>query len=232
MAAGKRGNWSTEELERLAVLYPRCAEDRVAELLRRSVASVRRRAVALFGGHRRRGPWTGDDDARLRLAYGVHDLDTIALITGRTEREIGERVRRLRADLRRDEWTPTDLARLKQLYGSRTNRDLEVCLSRPEAAIERKARQLCLSKDKRFLAARDEKPADGRSRMPRWSDADIETLVQLYPRLDNLELARRLGRSVTSVANKASQLRLKKSPELLEEMGRRNVAVRYRRRNR
>jgi hypothetical protein len=44
---------------------------------------------------------------------------------------------------------------------------------------------------------------------------------------DNLEVARKLGRSVVSVANKAWQLGLQKSAAALARIGRANVAHRF-----
>jgi len=87
------------------------------------------------------------------------------------------------------------------------------------AEIVAKARELCLAKDKRMVAG---------TRMPRWSSAEVARLRQLYPDHSNLEIARTLGRSVTSIANKAHQLGLCKSPATLRTMGRRNVGLRRR----
>ena len=86
------------------------------------------------------------------------------------------------------------------------------------------AGQMCLSKDKKFLVG---KKAAGQQTMPRWNAVEVERLRQLYPHMDNLEIARRLNRSVASVANKANQLRLRKDRLLKARIGRRNVAVRY-----
>ena len=63
--------------------------------------------------------------------------------------------------------------------------------------------------------------------MPRWTDDEIVRLREIYADRDNLAVARMLGRTVTSVANKANQLGLKKSRRLLADIGRTNVAVRY-----
>jgi len=98
--------------------------------------------------------------------------------------------------------------------------------------IEVAARRLCLAKDKRFRAAEAAAAQQGgrpqRSRMPRWTAEEIAALRRLYPENDNLTVARELGRSVTSVANKAYQLGIKKSARLLTDIGRNNVALRYR----
>ncbi len=65
--------------------------------------------------------------------------------------------------------------------------------------------------------------------MPRWTPSEIQRLRLLYPNMDNLTVARLLGRSVASVANKANQLRLSKALGLRRRIGRRNVTARYRR---
>ncbi len=67
------------------------------------------------------------------------------------------------------------------------------------------------------------------TKMPRWSDAEIERLKELYTTSSNLEIAQALDRSVKSVVSKAHNLGLKKSPNRLQEMGRQNVNLRYRR---
>ena len=108
MTGCKRGNWSAQELDRLKVLYPRCAEERVAELLGRSVHSVRRRGAALFKSPTRRSPWTGDEDHQLRVSWGVLDLHAIALVLARTERDVSARVEYLRRNKRRGEWTRSE----------------------------------------------------------------------------------------------------------------------------
>lgn len=226
MTARKKGNWSSEELERLRVLYPRCPEDRIVSIMNRSPDSVRRRARELFQRSLRRGEWTADEDLQLRISYGVLDLRSLSLVLARGERDVAERSELFRQERRRGSWTRTETLLLKQLYGSRSDEDLEVCLSRTAAQIARRATQLCLSKDKRFTATVPQTPDDRRP-MPRWTWEDERRLTALYPHHDNLEIARRLGRSVVSIANKASQLGLKKSLRVLREMGKRNVSVRY-----
>ncbi|MHC5062691.1 MAG: hypothetical protein ACYTG5_01800 [Planctomycetota bacterium] len=124
----------------------------------------------------------------------------------------------------RNPWTAEDMSLLKELYGTRRDEDLEVCLSRSVAEIRDAASRLCLAKDKAELG-----PAQGlQIRMPRWSVEDVDTLQRLYPHRENLEIARILGRSANSVANKAHKMGLKKTADNLAEMGRRNVSIRYR----
>jgi hypothetical protein len=63
--------------------------------------------------------------------------------------------------------------------------------------------------------------------MPRWKAQDLEVLREDYATLSNLEIARKLSRSVKSIVSKAHHLELKKSSERLRVMGRENVRARY-----
>ena len=219
MNGKKRGSWSTHELSRLRVLWPKSSEQQVARVLRRSPGSVRRRAEVLFGGTTRRGPWTEEEDRRLREAWGGLATHLLSRMLGRTGKEILVRVEQLRRKKRRGAWTRLEELALKRMFGSRSDDALEVALARPKDQIGRKARALCLQKDKKTVV--------GALRMPRWDAPAINKLETLYPEHDNLEIARALGRSVASVSNKAHQLGLKKSSEMLAKMGRKNVTLRY-----
>lgn len=221
----KRGNWSTHDLERLRFLYPKSREESVARLLRRSVSSVQRKAREIFATTVIPRMWTAGDDLRLREGFGILEFKALCLVLGRTAADVSARVHSLRTNVRTDwRWQRLELGLLKKLYGSRSDQDLVVCLSRSIGQIRAKAAELCLSKDKGFLAH----TGDSTQPMPRWRPGEIRLLRDLYPTTLNLVLAQRLRRSVASVANKANQLGLKKAPAVLQEMGRRNVAARYR----
>jgi len=220
MTRRKRGAWSAFELERLTVLFPRHHETDVARMLGRSVRSVRRRAQELLAVPRRKGPWTEAEDAKLRLGFGAVEPWALAMMLGRTITEVRKRAAQLRRQRREGPWRPEEDRLLKEIHGTRRDRDLEVCLSRPVAEVRARARKLCLAKDKRFAP---------RS-MPRWTEEELVELRAWYPDHDNLSVARRLGRSVVAVANKASQLGLRKSERFLRAMGERNVSARRDRR--
>lgn len=231
----RRGNWSVQEMERLRQLLPRRGVQYTAVLLRRSVDSVFRKALDLLKVPARRGPWTTSDDAKLRDSWGAVEVRLLGPMLGRPIAEVVRRAAELRARLRSDPWERSELQALKELYGTRHDEDLEVALQRPRSEVVAMAAALCLAKDKRF-AAQTQRPreipatqpvAPPRQSMPRWQAEEIERLRELYAELDNLEVARRLGRTVTSVANKANQLGLKKSPRLLADIGRNNVGLRY-----
>lgn len=222
----RRGNWSVTELERLRQLLPRRGVEAMAALLRRSVASVHRKAAEMLRVPARRGDWTASDDQLLRESFGALDLHLLSLALGRQPADVRRRADLLRTAVRRGPWTRAEDTLLKDLYGTRRDADLEVCLSRTTADIGAAARRLCLAKDKRF-AAQSEPEAAAAQRMPRWTAAEVERLRAVYPDRENLEVARLLGRTVTSVANKANQLGLKKGPQVLTDIGRKNVGLRY-----
>lgn len=232
----RRGNWSVQELERLRQLLPRRGVAAMARLLRRSVESVQRKAAELLRVPPRRGDWTDSDDALLRESWGAVEVRLLATMLGRQAADVRRRATELRSRPRRGPWSRGELQRLKDLYGTRRDQDLEVCLQRDAEDVARTAASLCLAKDKLFVAREAERaaaPASERAgllpvRMPRWTEAEMAVLRQVYADRDNLAVARRLGRSVTSVANKANQLGLKKSPAVLADIGRSNVALRYR----
>jgi len=218
------GNWSVQELERLRQLLPRRGVADTALLLRRSPACVHRKALQLLRVPPRRGPWTESDDAQLRESWGVVELQLLAPMTGRSHAELRKRAAELRGSLRTGPWSHAERQLLKDFYGTRRDEDLEVALQRPRHEIAAEARVLCLAKDKRFVA--HAAAAVGR-RMPRWSHAEVARLREIYADRDNLAVARALGRTVASIANKANLLGLRKSPAVLADIGRNNIRLRY-----
>ncbi len=228
------GNWNVQELERLRQLLPRRGVADTALLLRRSPACVHRKAMQLLRVPPRRGAWTDSDDAQLRESWGAVELRLLAPMMGRSQAELRKRAAELRERLHAGPWTRAEMQALKDLYGTRSDEDLEVALRRPRAEIATEAQRLCLAKDKRFAAHASVRPAGGpaaapasRRRMPRWSHREVERLRALYAGRDNLTVARELGRTVASIANKANLLGLKKSAAVLADIGRSNIRVRY-----
>jgi hypothetical protein len=220
----RRGSWSVQELQRLRQLFPKHGVRPTAELMRRSPDSVQRKVAMLFATAARQGPWTPGEDLQLRLSWGALDPRQIGQILGRQLKDVVRRAAELRGRLHSSPWTRAELALLKELYGTRSDEDLELSLLRPREDVAATALRLCLAKDKRFRKrARPAAPV----RMPRWTETEMARLREIYPDRDNLEVARMLGRTVTSVANKASQIGLRKSPLLLARLGRANVGVRW-----
>jgi hypothetical protein len=225
----------------LRLLLPRRGVQATAALLRRSQESVYRKGMELLKVPPRRGAWTDSDEARLRESWGVLELRLLAAMLGRPAADVQQRVSQLRQRVASGPWAHEQIQALKDLYGTRQDEDLEVALLRAKEDIATMARQLCLAKDKRLrpsaahrsaaktaMSASGPVPPETQRRMPRWSASEVERLRALYPTLENLEVARQLGRTVTSVANKAHQLQLKKSTVLLAQIGRTNVSLRYR----
>lgn len=223
----RQGAWSVQELERLRKLVPLRGVEGAAALLRRSPESVRKRAAQLLKVAPRRGDWSEADDASLRLAWGAVEPRLLGAMLGRPVADVLRRANALRGRLRTGAWAHEDERMLKRLHGTRSDHDLEICLQRSAEDIAEKAGQLCLRKDKRFVRAAA-KGAATRSTAPRWTDAEIARLRAVYRDRDNLEVAKLLGRSVVSVANKAWQLGLQKSQQALARMGRANVSFRFR----
>lgn len=121
-------------------------------------------------------------------------------------------------------WTRAEVASLKGAYGSHTDEELAERFGRSVQQVRALAAELRLGKDKAFLYSLVGARA---TRMPRWEAADVRVLRRWYATRSNLEIARTLGRSVTSVVSKARLLGLRKSARRLRDMGRQNVSVRY-----
>jgi hypothetical protein len=220
----KRGRWTPEELQRLEDLYGRRDDAAIARELGRTVPSVRAQAQKHFGDRQRSGPWTPEETERLKDYIGASSPDVIARIFGRHPKEISERIESLDSKVKTGDWSRDEVQRLRQLYGRRTDPDLARILGRPVREIREKAVEYALRKDKAFTRKLEGASA---TRMPRWTEEELQILRELYPLRPNLEIAHQLKRSVKSVVSKAYHLGLKKDPERLREMGRENVALRY-----
>ncbi|MDA0947958.1 MAG: hypothetical protein O2799_05535 [Planctomycetota bacterium] len=223
-ATPRRGRWSTEEIARLRELYGHRTDASIGRELGRTAQAVRRTADSLYEGQElRTDPWT-DQDLEL---LGASDLTALCRVLARGQQEVQDKIAEL-AQLRRSR--PFDLeevALFKRIYGSRTDEDLAIVFGRPTADISALGTQLCLAKDKAFVRRKAGKKLA--SKMPRWAAEELDVLRELYPQTPNLEIAKRLGRSVKSVVSKAHALDLKKNPDRLREMGRQNVALRHQR---
>jgi hypothetical protein len=214
-ARERTGAWSAPEVDVVRRHFALRDLAVLARRLRRSAASVRARARVLFHKRGKDEPWSPADDQRLRLSYGFAPDADVALALGRTLAATRARVRELGRRQNPSPWTSADDELLRKVYGSRTLPAVELCLQRPRELIEAAAARLRLGKSRRFLAAQRVV-----ARMPRWNAAAVAELRRLYPDHDNLELARRLDRSVASIANKANLLGLRKRRQWLRQAGR------------
>jgi len=222
--ASKRGRWSKAEQARLRTLYGLRDDATIARELKRPVASVRRVAQSLFPREVKSGPWTASETLELKRYLGATTPGVIARILGRRVEEVQSQIFELGRIQARGGWTRAEITDFKRIYGTRTDEDLSRIFGRSEVEIRRLAQEHALSKDKAFLRKLRGEPA---TRMPRWTPEELESLRRNYAIESNLEIARRLNRSVKSVVSKAHHLGLKKSDIRLREMGRENVSVRF-----
>lgn len=226
-ASPRRGRWSAEEIARFREFYGLKDEATIARELNRSVASVRNMAHQIYERQEKRtGPWTATEIERLKECLGASPVVTIARILARSEEDVNGQVAELARHRAIGPWTQDDLGILKRIFGTRSDEDLSILFGRRMEDVRVRAVELCLGKDKAFLRRR----SGGKqiTRMPRWQEEELEVLAQLYPARSNLEIAKRLGRSVKSVVSKAHHLGLRKDESRLREMGRQNVSLRYR----
>lgn len=220
----RRGRWSAHEQARLKELWGLRDEAAIARELGRPVHSVRKMAEGLFPVRQTTGPWTAREVQDLKKYLGATSRDVIARILGRAPEEVDQQIMELGRIQTDDRWARIEVAEFKRMYGTRTDEDLALVFGRPLDVIQALAHECALSKDKAFLRKLRGEPA---TRMPRWTEPELEILRDLYPRISNLEIAQKLNRSVKSVVSKAHNLGLKKDRERLREMGRQNVRLRY-----
>ena len=220
----RRGRWSQAEIARLKELYGLRDEALIARELGRSVASVRKMAENVCRVEPRQGPWSAQEVQELKRYLGVTTPEVISRLLGRPVDEIRERVTELGRIQKDARWTRDEVVEFKRIYGTRTDEDLTRIFGRPLEEIEKLAGEFALAKDKAFLRRLK---GDVATRMPRWQEDELRLLEEMYPLHSNLDIARRLGRSVKSVVSKAHNLGLKKDLERLRQMGRENVSHRY-----
>jgi hypothetical protein len=201
-------------------------EKSIARDLQRSPASVRRMAEAIFRSATRTGPWSAQEIKQLKRYLGASTSEVIARILGRERAEVDSKILelgRIRQPNQRS-WSRDETLRFKRIYGTRSDDDLSAIFGRQVEEVARHAGKLCLAKDKAFLRRLN---GNGATRMPRWGDEELTYLKESYPVASNIEIAKRLSRSVKSVISKAHHIGLKKTTERLREMGRENVSLRY-----
>ncbi|MEZ6003321.1 MAG: hypothetical protein R3F33_03945 [Planctomycetota bacterium] len=210
---------------RFRELYGLREETAIARELKCPVATVRAMAEELFSSSPKQGPWSDDEVEQLRAYLGASSMDALCRVMGRSQIDIENKLVELALTKTEGEWSQEDVARFKRLYGTRRDEDLAIIFARRLDDVQGLADKLCIAKDKAFLRRQSKK--EGATRMPRWGSQDLELLKELYPAHSNLDIARRLQRSVKSVVSKAHNLGLRKDPERLKEMGRENVSLRY-----
>lgn len=220
----RKGRWSQAEVALLKDWYGLRDEETIARELNRTPSSVRKMAIGLFQTASRSGPWTVQEVHELKRYLGAATHEVIARILGRDPEEVRTEIFELGRIQHGGRWTREETRRLKRIYGTRSDEDLAVIFGRSVEAIGQHATRLHLAKDKAFLRKR---MGSGTTRMPRWSNGELELLREIYPTTANLEIAERLSRSVKSVVSKAHHMGLKKELERLREMGRENVSLRY-----
>ncbi len=233
----KRGNWSVTDLERLRAGFGRRPLAQLARELRRTEATIVQKARRMFGGDHRPGPLDEADEVLLREMVGVADLETMALVLRRAPAEVLAVLKRWAARRQRGRYRRWELDHLRRFGASRPDWALGLVLGRDPAHVRRKAAELGIGRDRRradvvipeLLPAVVVKPAPP-CRMPRWTTEETARLRLLFPHRPNLEIARILGRSVSSIVAKANELGLRKTRRRLAAMGRENAGRRRGRR--
>ena len=217
--------WADAELDALRAAYGQKEESFLSRELGRPVEAIREKAREVLVGEPKEGPWSEADLETLRRYLGGVETSLLASILGRSEEDLERKLVELATSLADASLSGQELIRFKRQFGTRSDEDLSIIFGRTLDRVRAEAARLCLSKDKAYMRRRTQ--GSERTRMPRWTEPELQLLRQLYPGVSNLEIAQQLGRSVKSVVSKAHNLGLKKDKARLEEMGRQNVRLRY-----
>ena len=217
--------WSESDLDALRTSFGQKEQSFLARELGRPVEEVRAKAEEILSREEVSGPWSAEDVEALRRYLGGVETKLLARMLGRTLEDLETKLVELATTLEDAPLTGPELILFKRQFGTRSDEDLSIIYGRTLDRIQAEAARLCLSKDKAYM--RRKTSGNERTRMPRWTEPELQILRQLYPAESNLQIAQQLGRSVKSVVSKAHNLGLKKDKARLEEMGRQNVRLRY-----
>jgi len=122
------------------------------------------------------------------------------------------------------DWSYEEIKKLRRLYGSNSDEDIAALLGRTVEDVFAKAKEECLAKDKVYLKKLGD---EYRAKMPRWGDEEVKVLREMYGNHSNLEIAKRLSRTVSAVVHKARKLKLRKHKRYLRKMGKFYIARRW-----
>ena len=217
--------WSESELDALRASFGQKEQSFLARELGRPVEEIRAKAEEILCREAVSGPWSPEDVETLRRYLGGVETSLLARMLGRTAEDLETKLVELATTLEDRPLSGPELILFKRQFGTRSDEDLAIIYGRTLERVRAEAARLCLSKDKAYM--RRKTSGNERTRMPRWTEPELQILRQLYPAESNLQIAQQLGRSVKSVVSKAHNLGLKKDKARLEEMGRQNVRLRY-----
>lgn len=114
-----------------------------------------------------------------------------------------------------------------RLYGRLSDRELARYFGVPVSQIELMVEAVRKRTAEAAQRAEEKQRRRAEQKRPRWTEAQIKTLLELYPHMPNTQVAEAVGRPVVSVVAKAHRMGIKKTPERLRQMGRENVGIRW-----
>ncbi|MAB79641.1 MAG: hypothetical protein CMJ89_09860 [Planctomycetes bacterium] len=199
----------------------------IARALDRSLESVHQALEAISPSDldRKSGSWAANDVDELKeylgatSTLGMARVRAIARLIGRSAASILAQL-----SIMPREWTWEEIRTLKRIYGSHSLGTLSLVFGRSEEDVRSMAGKHALGRNKASLRKLN---GQGRIGMPRWTATELTVIKKEYPLRSNLEIARKLKRSIGSVVSKGHRLGLKKDPSRLKSMGRENVSHRY-----
>lgn len=212
--------WTNEDKQRLRQTWSTVSLPEIAQMLERSLRSVKSQAKRLGLPANPSGiidhelsdqtptfyeprAWTPNEDQQFRSMYLAGE--SLEIISHTLQRSISAiEHRRIKASLKREaqltNWSADQDDFLRKNWGSRSIEQIGLSLGMFNDRVARRARKLGLTDRSDLLRQA-------------YTVEEIDYLRANYPRLKAKDLAANLNRSVISVQNKLQQL--KKSPELV-----------------
>ncbi|MCK5172872.1 MAG: hypothetical protein KAR47_05740 [Planctomycetes bacterium] len=189
--------WSSNEVERLAKLFPTTPNEEIAERIGRSLDAIANKARKM--GLRKMEFWSEEEDKLLKKLYKKLSYEQLARRLGRTRGATQIRVIVLGLECKVDKWTEDEIDFLKKTYLQMTYHQIAQKLGRTWPAVAAKAENM------------------GFIKLHHWPEADVQKLRQLYARFTARQIAEIMGCSYSAVRNKIHLLGLRKEADVTKE---------------
>ncbi len=111
----------------------------------------------------------------------------------------------------KNNWTKEEEASLKELYSNHSNLYLSKLLKKTKASIDNKGALLGLKKTTGYR--KKVNIENNKQKRHAWTDEDISFLKENYKKKPYYEIAEKLYRTPTAVAQKLRQMNLRKYPK-------------------
>ena len=195
--------WTDEETAFLRRHYKKLTCSDIAAAIGRGCSAVAGKLSLL--GLRKATAWTAKENELLKKVYNKRPLRELTGIFGRSHNTISKQARKLKIPKRAKPWTNPQIKYMRKNYGWMTAMEMAKHVGHSPAMIRAKARKLGFSKDKEFR-----KRIHPRGFLISWTPEQVDFVKKNYQKLTAGEIAAAIGKTLSGVQGKASNLGLKK----------------------